>query len=299
MSLATQLPIELLQEIVTFGVIDPRYGKPFGAKCMRLARWIQTIVAPLLYRMIIIKSKRQMLSFMLALENTNVKHRAYAPAKYVRTLIIEDNEYTSSAVTLDTLYRLAGWFDKSSWKEIHLPLEILYTRERITYDKPFRMPPFVTLSRDSKWYASGVDYTLIIRLRLLHTTTCFKSIADFIRGHAELAPNLSHLAITAYDDPFTSQDITKILDAASNLQCVIVLVIPSNPRYFVEWETEGIRRRMLGIKVPKLVIWEKDAKHDALFRNYDSGMLWAQAESELGDPERKITNLQDPCFRDY
>lgn len=287
MSQASHLPVELLQEIFTCGVVDPHHGKSFGAKCMQLARWVQPIVAPLLYRIVIIKTENQKRSFTLALENG--KEKAYSPFKLVHSLVVDVDR--SVIFSPDMLYQWVRLLDKSTWKEVQFPPRWLFTGGiRNSTSISFQLPPSVTFPEDIMGYPIYNDYSRIVKLRFLCTKATFRDMAGLVRGYTELAPNLSHLAITIYDHPFTIPDIRSLLDAAEHLQCIVALVIkyPSLHYYANGWGDEGVQKEMLSIKTSKLVLWEENSTNRALFYGYDSELLWAQAERELADPERDV-----------
>jgi hypothetical protein len=187
MLLASGLPIELICEILVSGIADPHKGKSFGARCMRISRWVQPIVARPLYDTVLIETEAQMRSFLLALDCGKEQDRDKEVAgesggkdrsrsrgddvrRLVRSLVIPDTDLASDSAQCDKAFwasailDITQTLDRSTWKEFYVSCEWMterFTPSPTTPTAPiakYRMPrSYVTypVSNPNLWIAQA------------------------------------------------------------------------------------------------------------------------------------------------
>jgi hypothetical protein len=340
-----QIPIELIQAIIIAGTTEAQYGKNFGAKCMRLARWVQPIVAPLLYSRVAIETEGQMRSLLFALQSNG-----YLATKLVKILIIrkqdkynneeshiwkeDDNDVHHDTVNLrgnetkkewdaafwaQAILRVTHLLDPSTWEEFQAPVSLLnhestrnihleakndnikggYVDNMVYVDYPgYRMPPRVTFIPTGSLFPYSINYQTIRKLRFLNSSLPFHRIIQFI------TPPLTHLAIQTNGPPSDVEAVRKTVEAASSLQCVLILVMcqkaVDSPEQIdeIHEDSEGVRQvedsrwELLKLKTPRLLMWKADEMTKSLYYDDDTEALWARVEQELTDPERSDENFE-------
>lgn len=309
MDLAARLPDELLERILVAGITDEGYGHHFGAKCMLLARWLQSFIAPLLYATVVIDTEPQLCSFLLTLENDK-DNRGYITRKLVRSLVITEGQSDGSDIGIgrdrllwaSKILTITHTLNESTWKELHIPTYLInYASSALGEISKvrYRMPPSTTYVYWRGYWMSGyLDSSAVTKLRFQNFALSFRSMVQVIRHLVNRKPKTTHLSVTSNSWPTDILDIVKLVDAVNtehpNLQCVVVIKIPSeSPTDNLE-DPEAIRtgRQLMKIKAPKLVMWERSEENNSIYNSYDSEKLWSQAERELAEAEPDLVDWE-------
>jgi hypothetical protein len=310
MTLAATLPVELIDKILLAGATDEHYGKSFGAKCLQMARWTHSSIAPVLYDQVFIDTDVQIRSFLLALENDEAAHRHYIVHKLVRSLIIADGDGEihdeDDSRDLDfwqsSIWKITHTLDMAVWKEIKVPMLLISRfptsselRKRIKY----RIPQSTTLVRlgPTSFVEDTLNFSTITKLRFCVSSLPWRDIISQVDTTVKWLHKITHMAYIAHTWPRDISEIIELAEVAKGLRCLVVAINdPTRDESLENREDLASKKGLLAsVKAPTLVLWDHYyyAETHSIYDNPNSEVLWTRVERELADPERKVKDYEE------
>lgn len=271
------LPTEVILAILIAGVHDPEYGKQFGARCMRLASWIQPYIAPALYHTVDLWTEVQARSFLDTIEkNTSQWRRLVSSLDIETTAFSAENDEvgrftplgTTSATVLNILAILCE--NECPLRELHIPMVILATR-RNPSEQRLRLPRSMTLTGVDGIAWTVYDWRTVTHLRF----TCYNPTFMEIRWMANL-PSLTHFAFAFYYELPLGLRIIETMTLPAQMKCVVPVIFPGSGGGRAR--VAATKKELKKLDDPKLVIWGDTPSALAIFNDIHANTFWKMAE---------------------
>lgn len=287
-----ELPTEIVRHIFIAGINDKEHGARFGAVCMRTASWVQSWIAPILYRAVDLWTESQAQSFLRTIES-NHSRLPYSMRTLVHSLLIktaafsayetqhehsrqtEPGNFTPSGVTSNTVLKILAILSQAectNFVELDIPMVILATK-RHNYPPTISTPRTVTLTGVDGLVWGAYNWSALTRIRFTSYNPTFHETRWLIR-----LPNLTHCAFAFYHEPPLGIQIVEELTGIPRMQCVLVVVYPSSQRGPGRSTTFTMRKALQRLDEPKLVVWEDSPRLISAFGDEDVDRFWKQAE---------------------
>lgn len=289
---AAALPTEIVQTILVAGVRDKHSGKPFGAQCLRVSKWVALCIIPELYHTADLWNEVQAASFLLAIQS-NDTHPSCQPRHYVRSVIIntaafnaydaqpvqsnlpqlEVGRLTPGGATTMTTFAILSCLSQcdSQWTAVTAPMVILATR-RYPPPPPIIMPRDVTITGVDSISWGAYNWDNVERIRF----TSYNPNLQEARWLAAL-PKLSHIAFAFYYDVPLGLNIVEELASSQMMQCVLVVVYWPHSRVD-QGVKEHIKKSLQKLDEPKLVVWRGAPNLVNMLETEEIEPLWKEVE---------------------
>ena len=286
--------MEIVQTILIAGVRDKYSGKAFGARCLRVAKWVLSSIIPELYFTVDLWTEGQAISFLYAIQSNEI-FASCRPRYYVQSIIIhtaafnahdtqhvqsilppqmEVGRLTPGGVTTMTTFSILSSLsqgDCTRWKAVSAPMVILATR-RNPPPPPIIMPRHVTITGVDSLFWEAYSWSNVERLRF----TSYNPNLQETRWLAAL-PRLSHIAFAFYYDVPLGLTIVEELASSDKIQCILVVVYHPSSREDVGVK-ENMKRSLQKLDEPKLVIWEDTTDLINMLETDKVDWLWKKVE---------------------
>ncbi|PVF97122.1 hypothetical protein CPB86DRAFT_786303 [Serendipita vermifera] len=286
------LPTEIIRSILLEGVKDREYGKPFGARCMRLASWVQPWIAPILYHDVDLWTESQAKSFLANIEGTNtylnvslksliVKSNAFSvhDTQHAYSMIpprMEASNSSPNGVTSITIMKILSFLqqDCPSWTQLEVSMVILATR-RYPSAPIIIMPPSVTLTDVDGIIWSAYTWDNVTHLRFTSYNPTFHESHWFTQ-----LPSLTHFAFAFYYGIHLGIRLVEEMTMSHKMQCVVAVVYPPAPGVQGKVAATAARKALEKLDEPTLVVWEDTPQLIEIFETDDVDVFWAKAEAQ-------------------
>jgi hypothetical protein len=291
------LPTEIVRSIFTEGVKDREYGKPFGARCMRLASWVQPWIAPILYHNVDLWTESQAKSFLENIEETNV-YLKFSLKNLVHGLLFKSNAFSvydtqhtyslippqmdaafssPNGVTSITIMKILSILqqDCPSWTQLEVSMVILATR-RYPSSPIISMPSSVTLTGVDGIIWSAYTWDNVTRLRLTSYNPTFHESHWFTQ-----LPSLTHFAFAFYYGLHLGIRLVEEMTMSHKMHCVVAVVYPPAPGIQGKVAATAARKALEKLDEPTLVVWEDTPQLVEIFETDDADVFWAKAEHQV------------------
>ncbi|PVF94535.1 hypothetical protein CPB86DRAFT_740340 [Serendipita vermifera] len=283
--LFTRLPIELGIRIFVEGSRDSRFGAAFGAKCMRLARWVQPIIAPILYSSIVLGSDAQAQSLLLAIY-ADERRKTYVVRKLIQSIeIVQDlsergkNEIVQMA---EHIAELIIWLNKpqSSLTSLKIPLAVM--DYPVSSGLPYpKLPPSITFTGPGTLF-SDYNFSSVTHIRLSEINLPLWQLKALF----SIARSLTHIALKVSRKGYDGLVLVESLLSVKRLKCAVIAVDlperdPHREQLFNLKHLPHSHSR--SIKDSNIVVWVWDVQVRRLFKRAPEQLFWEKAEGELRD----------------
>ena len=246
---------------------------------MRLAAWIQPIIAPILYRVVMIHNSKGGQSLFLAIER-NIDGKAYSPRALIDSLVFHDD---TEAQAKDPIYatviaEIVIALNNANYKRLKIPLHLMESPLRISRSPLF--PRSVTFGDAKGSLFPDYTYAAVTKLRLVD----FSPTLWEINGLMAVANKVTHLSLTLTSDAWAA---VSVVDWVSRLPRMLLLVVivkmPPDTQHLEQLLNIKIKPPtwVEGIVLSKIVLWEWSSKVQGLLDDENDEVLWAAAEKEL------------------
>ncbi|KIM32726.1 hypothetical protein M408DRAFT_6198 [Serendipita vermifera MAFF 305830] len=282
--LCDKLPTELAMRILKAGAASPDYGHRFGARCMRLALWVQPIIGPILYRVVTIRNIKQGQSLFLAITR-NIKGKGYTPRALIKSLVVCDDsrEQAKDTAYATVIAEIIILLHNGGYKRLDIPLHLIgYSASSISYTPPL---PYSVTFRDVKGSLfSDYSYGSVVKIRLPE----FDPQMWEIRALLSVAKKVSHISLTLSSNAWAAMGL---VDAVSRLPQikVVVVVVKMSPD-----EEEHLPQLLKlkeepptwveGIIVSKVFVWQWNSEVQKLLDDEDDNVVWNAAKNGRAPP---------------
>jgi hypothetical protein len=256
------------------GARDGDYGSSFAAKCMRLAIWVQRVVAPILYRTVTIYSAGQGRSLFLAIAR-NVDGKGYSPRALINSLVIEDDAQTKDPVFSTVIAEIIIALNQSNYKRLKIPLHLMEFAPLPTTYSPL-LPYSVAYAGLGSLFPN-YTYAAVVKLRLID----FSPQMWEIRGLLAVAKGVTHVAFKLTSNSWASMGLIESVTRVAHIQRLVVVVqMPPEEKYLSQLlrMKEEPPTWLEGTYLSKAVIWEWSDEVEDLLAGEDDELLWKAAE---------------------
>lgn len=244
---------------------------------MRLSRWVQQAIAPILYGTVIILNESQARSILLAILYDS-RRPEYKVTKLIKSLVLWDDfnpEYGHYAALASEII-LA--LQQSTWEHLMIPLHLL----AIMQVGMCKLPTSVTYTGDGALF-TRYSYENVVRLRVTNHDATAHLWA--FRGLLAIAKKITHLAIRICSNPWAGMSLVHQLAASRKMECFVVAV-DLDPKEEFASNLLNLKNVTMGhlpaTDLSKTVIWQWNDEINDLYHSEDADIFWEKAKSALG-----------------
>lgn len=248
----------------------------FGVKCLLLARWVQSEIAPILYHTVTIGNESEARSIFLAIVN-DIHRKEYKVTKLIKSFVIRDQVNPPGRFTA-VLSHVLKTLQRSNWEHLLVPLPVLAAMEG-KGGGYLKLPTSITYTGSGSMFAD-YSYENVVRLR----------VADYnfglweIKGLMAIAKGVTHLAFKISSNPWAGMSLVHVMAAIPRVECLVVAIDISPEE---EWVSNLLNLKNVTMEhlppanLSKTLIWKWDDDVNKLYHNPDAEMFWKKAKAEL------------------
>jgi hypothetical protein len=260
---------------------------------MLLARWVQPIIAPLLYNSIVLGSDAQAQSLLLAIV-ADERRKTYTVRRLIQSVeIIQDlsergkNDIVQMA---EHVAELIIWLNKpqSSLTSLTIPLAVM--DYPISSGLPYpQLPRSITFTGPGHLF-SDYNFSSVTHLRISEINIPLWQLKALF----SIARSLTHIALKVSRRGFDGLVLAESLLTVKRLKCAVIAVdLPEGDPY--EKQLLNIRHtpraQAQSMQDSNIITWSWNDQVHRLFEVTSEQLFWEKAEEELRDWKQKAASL--------